>query len=972
MPNPNAVPLDDLPVATVPANDLPSAPHGNVVPPDDLPSVEHIRAPAPATGPQLTGLDKKIEDAANRHGLDPRVFRNLVQTESSFDPKQVSSAGAVGLTQLMPGTAKEMGVKDPHDPDQNLEGGAKYLKQLLDHYNGNYQLALTAYNAGPGNVDKKGLDARHAEGADPDYFSKILKNIQPALAAAHVPQVANTLFGKSGALREMTKNVNHVGQAIAAPAMAGMKYLDAVLGAPERVVEGMLNKHASSKEVGWSGADVLHGLGVAFHPMDDAMQSRENKQLVDRDLSILGLPTNSTGAVRLLEEIGVQSAHDPLSFLGVTDALRMGGVVAKVLKAGSQTAMSVPSVAKLVTQLGDASQKMGLKQLQDAHKAMMTARPELNPFLTPIAKGARLSIEQRNETQFSHIQQMDRAIMSKFPEVAKAKDLSDITNHDALAAIQHRNDFDVWAFGDTALRQEAVKNGFVPTAAEAKMFPQPAGVLRFGAADYLKDYEPLMRTAAQKAASRVAAGVEYTPLEQEYFNRYGDRGLAGFEKLRKTAAGTPQSVPFGERIAYRWNAGREYAKRRLVDEETKQFLQAHPTEWKGPAGLTDEQQLGKLTHEPNPVFPVSSPLHALMDNPLTKTTRALAARGISGNPFPHGLKNVGMLAYIDGGPQVFFGGLARAVGIGSRAVGAKAGASIEGTTQVMDRMSRLGLLTNYDVDKTAGIAAGLYNVPGLKQLDKAGQVAVEHLENGFRAAALEHADAKFGPSHTAADEFRKAQYVRDTLGDYRNVNAIVSAFKAIGGPFVAFRLGIVPKAVGRALTTNIGRQRIESLARTENDVNDPRTGMLKKGAAFELGGPASDYAKLMNPAKLGSYFSSPATSGVIGEAAQLTQQFASGKFNPVTTVHDLARQFVPGASLISGIPEAAASINPYSLQHERLPGTSPLGRALAQMFGSYFREVNPKSERIRRSKLRSSDKLTDKQFNQFQRDLGGK
>lgn len=93
-------------------------------------------------------------DAARRHGVPENLFLKLVQQESGFNPKAVSSKGALGLAQLMPGTAQLLRV-DPHDPYQNLDGGARYLMQQYRAF-GNWRLALAAYNAGPGAVKKHG------------------------------------------------------------------------------------------------------------------------------------------------------------------------------------------------------------------------------------------------------------------------------------------------------------------------------------------------------------------------------------------------------------------------------------------------------------------------------------------------------------------------------------------------------------------------------------------------------------------------------------------------------------------------------------------------------------------------------------------------------------------------------------------------------------------------------------------------
>ena len=127
------------------------------------PAVTMAAPSTPSALPPGVPYGAEITAAAQRNGVDPALLAGLVRQESNFDPTAGYPAGARGLTQLMPGTAAALGVTDVTDPQQSLEGGAKYLKQQLDAFGGDITKALAAYNAGPGAVQRYGGVPPYAE-----------------------------------------------------------------------------------------------------------------------------------------------------------------------------------------------------------------------------------------------------------------------------------------------------------------------------------------------------------------------------------------------------------------------------------------------------------------------------------------------------------------------------------------------------------------------------------------------------------------------------------------------------------------------------------------------------------------------------------------------------------------------------------------------------------------------------------------
>jgi soluble lytic murein transglycosylase-like protein len=156
--------------------------------PMSLASVSTPAAPAASSLGANVPYGAEITAAAQRHGLDPALLAGLIKQESGFNPGARSGAGAEGLTQLMPGTAAGLGVTDPLDPAQSIEGGAKYLAEQLDRFGGDTTRALAAYNAGPGAVARFGGVPPYAE--TQNYVRSVQAFAARFRSGASVPAIA--------------------------------------------------------------------------------------------------------------------------------------------------------------------------------------------------------------------------------------------------------------------------------------------------------------------------------------------------------------------------------------------------------------------------------------------------------------------------------------------------------------------------------------------------------------------------------------------------------------------------------------------------------------------------------------------------------------------------------------------------------------------------------------------------------------
>jgi soluble lytic murein transglycosylase-like protein len=160
-----------------------------------------------------------VERAAAQHSLPPQLIHSVIKVESNYNPGAVSSKGALGLMQLIPATARRFGVADVFDPVDNIQGGARYLRYLLDLYGGDYPLALAAYNAGEGAVAKYGttvppypetqnylkLVARHLREALPAAVEKPKPLFAPPVARPDDTTHVLAVVGEDGSLRYVSR-----------------------------------------------------------------------------------------------------------------------------------------------------------------------------------------------------------------------------------------------------------------------------------------------------------------------------------------------------------------------------------------------------------------------------------------------------------------------------------------------------------------------------------------------------------------------------------------------------------------------------------------------------------------------------------------------------------------------------------------------------------------------------------------------
>jgi soluble lytic murein transglycosylase-like protein len=181
-----------------------------VISPVEVPAVP-AALPAASSEPSGPGINAMVESIAAQHALPPQLIHSVIKVESNYNPNAVSSKGAQGLMQLIPATARRFGVSDVFNPVENIQGGAKYLKYLLDLFNNDYRLALAAYNAGEAAVAKYGDVPPYPETRN--YLVQVgkrLEEAQKASAAAERQKSKETkaVEAKSDAPRQIQQVVD--------------------------------------------------------------------------------------------------------------------------------------------------------------------------------------------------------------------------------------------------------------------------------------------------------------------------------------------------------------------------------------------------------------------------------------------------------------------------------------------------------------------------------------------------------------------------------------------------------------------------------------------------------------------------------------------------------------------------------------------------------------------------------------------
>lgn len=795
--------------------------------------------PVLPTAPQANALpfDDVITREATSQGVPVQLALAIGRNETGGQrdrARATSPTGAVGVMQLEPGTAREMGVQNSTDPAQNIRGGIKYLKQLSDKYHGDSRAIAAAYNMGPGAYDEYVAGKRAMPKETADYIDKIATMPQDApethkeagpSAMLHIQHVVDTFkraqkagkdpFKAIGRTSEMrgTAKLEHNGQ-------ASWKWLQNhpleglgdVLGAPQRVV-GTLEandhdmQHDELRGIPRTPEAALHGVWDAVinptdknlaratrGPLDELeddthgrMHFPTHKEIDDAIKGNVWVPQSLKGTISTLskagEDMSAQFVSDPFSL--------PGGLTEKGLNAAAGVARAVHGLMPIKA----ASNWLHLPQMAGAmeelgSKAFGVRRDLDAAGFTREGKHARIAMENAEMTKKAHSLEDNQRVMAQ-PQQAAEKYVNQIAEHGK---------------GRTAVQaqQHPLFSGKATGPATGHAGPKP---------DFHTDVAELMDPATD-------------PLRRK-------------EILD--------------------DVSHSIFKNQLESKST-QFFGAAPHLFHGSLGAL--KTIG--TEE-------ASNVQKFLDSSPMKPLRDIGKKAITWNPAPHGLKNVGTMAYLAGGLPAVARGLAAMTHPPSPAE--------------VKELEEMGALPKY---------LGAMHDPGGNPFQRAGhaiddnsQKALERMELGWRYGLAKTLEKKLGVPVTQEEKLLRGWLINNKVGDYRNQSAFVKMFQALGGPFVAFRLGIVPAKVAEAMKSN--PERLVAATRGQRDLQDNRDHNAQRQNEFTLGGPVQDEAEMFsNPGKY--------LGDTIGNVSGLGKSTEAGGKGLIQAAMNMAGSYIPGVS----------------------------------------------------------------------------
>lgn len=678
-----------------------------------------------------------------------------------------------------------------------------------------------------------------------------------------------------------------------------MGALDAVLGAPERGLFSLVAHHG----------DLGHAWQAMTHP------GREDDADVDAVLGALHIPIakgNDLGSKveRTLVRGGAKIIGDPLNAIPLMAPFKMAAKGVDALRIASEAAgavgAKVPGVERTMNAGRTLAQGAYKRVNGDGFKKfandMFGRRPELDQHLNADLKGTRLGVEFKHR---SYEAQAVGAAHATLHDPATRVPLSDLpagtTLHDLPQGVRNVAGQQLYRHGDAEGRQAALDHGYVPTNEDHETFPKPTGDV---GTDLWTDL-----------GEKIATGGDHT-------KTVNDTMRQGYAQWRNGQIKRETQTILDKR----------------VDDARHFALEKDPELAKDPAALEAQakKDAGWMSEGPPDAALLSNEgKQALKGSPMRAITR-LQKAAIKLNPFPHGLKNVGTLAYLQGGPEAFGGGLGYAMkGLDATKT------DMHGLTQGA-RLINSGVDADYVRDIEHPLTDADHEMSGLERGTAAltslpkGWVAgsnkiLTRLELGYRQALMDQLDKKMPRLNDAAADaaldFKKGAIIRAALGDYRNVSYFVSALDAIGGPFVAFRLGIVPGAVTRALVRRPGF--VEAPVHAQETWNST----MQQGSPSEMeqGGPVRDAAGLAaNP--FGA-MESPSTIGPLGVAMRYGDPNRTVGGGAIAD--EALRDFVPGAGMLEDLGVMKSIL---SGGYDPAPGVSPGASGFASLLGAYYRK----------------------------------